>query len=142
MLQHSSQELQPFTGARLAHCLRTLWYPEDVSGFTDHQLQAIEPEPDSVCLLFADGRSVEFYPVTETFSFRYAFNTHTDSRQRIDVSENTFWESRIGATLTNIAFLYSPHREEPYAIRFDLSNGRNFELEYSAEEDELVLIAV
>lgn len=39
-----------------------------------------------------------------------------------------------------ITFLHSPCREDP--VRFALSNGQNFKLEYLTKDDELALISV
>lgn len=112
---------------------------------TDYEQNADGP----VQFTIGDSPAIHFFADTETFSVGVASGEmprYGDSYELTDVSNNSFWGSRIGQKITQVILLKYKGWSEDYPCEFGVeisfANGRKVLIEYKDEENYPDMIKV
>lgn len=118
-------------GQSIRKCLRH-FNSYDLSHIPD-ELRYLEAD-GTILLLFSNEHVVKFIANTEFFSIKIESQIHSDLTNYKDISQNKFWQQRIGKAIQKIEFLHDK-LEQPYGLKFYLENNHNFTIQYVSESD-------
>ena len=94
-------------------------------------------EMDGNVYLFMSNDSVlVFYPITESFETQFELlNVDAVPNNLIDISDNPFWQKRLGQKILNTTLIFGEYTDNPYGIKIDFENNLKVSIYYVSQNE-------